>query len=177
MILVGEMRDAETARIGIQSALTGHFVLTSLHATDAAGALERFLDLDIEPFLVASSVIGVVGQRLVRRICSYCRVPYEPSVEELEFYQVSGGEAKSDFSHGEGCNFCFNTGYEDRIGVYELLLVTQEMKQLLMGRANHDEILELARTQGMRSLRDGGIELVRQDVTTISEILRNIYTI
>jgi len=177
VILVGEMRDEETARIGIQSALTGHFVLTSLHATDAAGALERFLDLDIEPFLVASSVIGVVGQRLVRRICSYCKVPYEPSVEELEFYRMSGGEAKTEFSHGEGCNFCFNTGYEDRIGVYELLLVTQEMKQLLMRRANHDEILELARTQGMRSLRDGGIELVQQDITTISEILRNIYTI
>jgi len=104
-------------------------------------------------------------------------VPYEPSVEELEFYRMSGGEAKTEFSHGEGCNFCFNTGYEDRIGVYELLLVTQEMKQLLMRRANHDEILELARTQGMRSLRDGGIELVQQDITTISEILRNIYTI
>ncbi len=177
VILVGEMRDVETARIGIQSSLTGHFVLTSLHATDAAGALERFLDLDIEPFLVASSVIGVVGQRLVRRICGYCRVPYQPSVEELEFYRVSGGEPKDEFWHGEGCNFCFHTGFEDRIGVYELLLVTQEMKQVLMRKANHDEILELARRQGMRSLRDGGIELVAQDVTTIAEVIRNMYTI
>src|SRR5207248_5092443 len=85
IILVGEMRDAETARIGIQSALTGHLVLTSLHGTDAAGALQRFLDMDIEPFLVASSVIGVVGQRLVRRICPYCRTDYTPSPEEMEF--------------------------------------------------------------------------------------------
>ena len=177
VILVGEMRDVETARIGIQSALTGHFVLTSLHATDAAGALERFLDLDIEPFLVASSVVGVVGQRLVRRICRYCRTPYEPPVEELRFYQLAGGPPKQTFWHGEGCNFCFRTGFEDRVGVYELLTVSQEMKELLMRRANHDEIHALAVQQGMRSLRDGGIALVADDVTTISEVLRNIYTV
>jgi type IV pilus assembly protein PilB len=177
VILVGEMRDVETARIGIQSALTGHFVLTSLHATDAAGALERFLDLDIEPVLVASSVVGVVGQRLVRRICRYCRAPYEPPVEELRFYELAGGPPKQTFWHGEGCNFCFRTGFEDRVGVYELLTVSQEMKELLMRRANHDEIHALAVQQSMRSLRDGGIALVADDVTTISEVLRNIYTV
>ena len=177
VILVGEMRDVETARIGIQSALTGHFVLTSLHATDAAGALERFLDLDIEAFLVASSVVGVVGQRLVRRICRYCRAPYDPPIEERRFYDLAGGPAKETFWHGEGCNFCFRTGYEDRVGVYELLTVTQEMKELLMRKANHDEIHALAVQQGMRSLRDGGIALVADDVTTISEVLRNIYTV
>jgi type IV pilus assembly protein PilB len=177
VILVGEMRDVETARIGIQSALTGHFVLTSLHATDAAGALERFLDLDIEAFLVASSVVGVVGQRLVRRICRYCRATYEPPIEERRFYDLAGGPAKETFWHGEGCNFCFRTGYEDRVGVYELLTVTQEMKELLMRKANHDEIHALAVQQGMRSLRDGGIALVADDVTTISEVLRNIYTV
>src|SRR4029077_10317737 len=111
------MRDVETARIGIQSALTGHLVLTSLHGTDAAGALERFLDLDIEPFLIASSVVGVVGQRLVRRICRFCAQPYEPSIEELDFYFEAGGPAKEVFFEGEGCNFCFRTGYEDRVGV------------------------------------------------------------
>jgi type IV pilus assembly protein PilB len=177
VILVGEMRDVETARIGIQSALTGHFVLTSLHATDAAGALERFLDLGIEPFLVASSVVGVVGQRLVRRICPSCAVPYQPSPEELEFYAQAGGPRKRQFFQGEGCNFCFRTGYEDRIGVYELLLITQEMKQLLMRKANHDEIQELAIAQGMRSLRDGGVQLVADGVTTISEVIRSLYTI
>jgi type IV pilus assembly protein PilB len=177
VILVGEMRDVETARIGIQSALTGHFVLTSLHATDAAGAVERFLDLGIEPFLVASSVVGVVGQRLVRRVCRSCAVPFEPSVEELEFYEQAGGPPGVKFFQGEGCNFCFRTGYEDRIGVYELLRITQEMKQLLMRKANHDEIQELAIEQGMRSLRDGGIQLVADGVTTISEVIRSLYTI
>ncbi|MEA2580261.1 MAG: type pilus assembly protein PilB [Actinomycetota bacterium] len=177
VILVGEMRDVETARIGIQSALTGHFVLTSLHATDAAGALERFLDLDIEPFLIASSVVGVVGQRLVRKICRFCAQPYRPSVEELEFYRGAGGPAKDTFFQGEGCNFCFRTGYEDRVGVYELLTITPEMKKVLMSRANHDEIHALATEQGMRSLRDGGINLAAQDVTTISEVIRSIYSI
>ncbi|MDP9331348.1 MAG: GspE/PulE family protein [Actinomycetota bacterium] len=177
IILVGEMRDAETARIGIQSALTGHFVLTSLHATDASGALARFLDLGIEPFLVASSVAGVVGQRLVRRICRSCRAPYKPSAEELDFYRACGGPPKEYFWQGEGCNFCLRTGFEDRIGVYELLLMTGEMRQLISGRARHEQIQELAVRQGMRTLRDGGIQLVAQDVTTISEVLRNIYSV
>jgi type IV pilus assembly protein PilB len=177
IILVGEMRDVETARIGIQSALTGHLVLTSLHGTDAAGALERFLDLGIEPFLVASSVIGVVGQRLVRRTCRYCSVPYEPPPEEIDFYRRMGGPEKTEWWHGEGCNFCFRTGFEDRIGVYELLVVTEELRQLIARKARHDEIQQLAVSQGMRTLRDGGIRLVAEDVTTISEILRNIYVV
>ena len=177
IILVGEMRDVETARIGIQSALTGHLVLTSLHGTDAAGALERFLDLGIEPFLVASSVVGIVGQRLVRRICRYCSVPYRPSDEELEFYRRAGGPAKEEFWRGEGCNFCFRTGFEDRVGVYELLTVTEPMRQLIARKARHDEIQELAIAEGMRTLRDGGIQLVADDATTISEVLRNIYSI
>src|SRR6266480_2824977 len=177
IILVGEMRDVETARIGIQSALTGHLVLTSIHATDAAGALARFLDLGIEPFLVASSVIGVVGQRLVRRICRSCRAPYTPTPEELNFYRESGGAPKDLFWQGEGCNFCFRTGFEDRIGVYELLLLTEEMRQLISRKARHEEIYDLAVRQGMRTLRDGGIELVTEDVTTISEVLRNIYSV
>ena len=175
IILVGEMRDVETARIGIQSALTGHLVLTSLHGTDAAGALERFLDLGIEPFLVASSVIGVVGQRLVRRICRYCSVRIGLRDEEIEFYRRVGGPEKEEFWHGEGCNFCLRTGYEDRIGVYELLAVTDGMRAADRQKARHDEIQELAIEQGMRTLRDSGIQLVADDVTTISEVLRNIY--
>jgi type IV pilus assembly protein PilB len=175
IILVGEMRDVETARIGIQSALTGHLVLTSLHGTDAAGALERFLDLGIEPFLVASSVVGVVGQRLVRRICRSCSVTYRPPDEEIEFYLHLGGPPKDEFLRGEGCNFCFQTGFEDRIGVYELLVVTEPMRQLIARKARHDEIQELAVAEGMRSLRDAGIQLVAHDVTTISEVLRHIY--
>ena len=177
IILVGEMRDVETARIGIQSALTGHLVLTSLHGTDAAGALERFLDLGIEPFLVASSVVGIVGQRLVRRICRYCSVPYRPSDEELEFYRRAGGPAKEEFWRGEGCNFCFRTGFEDRVGVYELLTVTEPMRQLIARKARHDEIQELAIARGDAHASRRGIQLVADDATTISEVLRNIYSI
>jgi type IV pilus assembly protein PilB len=175
VILVGEMRDAETARIGIQSALTGHLVLTSLHATDAATALQRFLDMGIEPFLVASSVLGVVGQRLVRRICRFCKVPYEPTPEELRFYKDAGGPPKFGFWHGEGCNFCFRTGHEDRIGIYELLRISDEMRSLIMRRAPHDEIRTLATSQGMRTLLDGGVRFIEQDVTTISEVVRSVF--
>ena len=135
VILVGEIRDVETARIAVQSALTGHFVLSSLHATDAVSALHRFLDMGIESFLIASSVLAVVGQRLVRRICSECRAPYEPTAEEIAFYEEIGGTPKTKFFHGEGCNFCSGTGYQDRIGVYEVLRMTDEMRAARGGGA------------------------------------------
>ena len=113
----------------------------------------------------------------MRRICRYCSVPYRPSDEELEFYRRAGGPAKEEFWRGEGCNFCFRTGFEDRVGVYELLTVTEPMRQLIARKARHDEIQELAIAEGMRTLRDGGIQLVADDATTISEVLRNIYSI
>src|SRR5947209_12662084 len=119
VILVGEVRDAETARIAVQSALTGHRVLSSLHATDAVAALHRFLDMGIESFLIASSVLAVVGQRLLRRTCESCKVPYKPNEEEMAFYNEVGGRPKRSFFAGEGCNLCAGTGYQDRIGVYE----------------------------------------------------------
>jgi type IV pilus assembly protein PilB len=177
VILVGEMRDAETVRIAVQSALTGHFVLSSLHATDAASALTRLLDMGIEEFLIASSVIGIVGQRLLRRTCRACRVPYEPSAEEMAFYQQSGGKPKQQFFHGAGCNFCTNTGYQERIGVYELLKVTDEIKSLLVGHASHDDLRTMAIRQGMRPMREEAIRLAGEDVTTISEVIRSIYTV
>ncbi len=178
MILVGEMRDVETSRIAVQSALTGHFVLSSLHATDAVSALYRFLDMGIESFLVASSVIGVVGQRLVRRMCQYCRVHYTPSAEELAFYLEAGGPDKDVFWMGEGCNYCAGTGYSDRVGVYELLTVTEEMREILVqARPSHEEMRKLAMKQGLVPLRTEGTRLVADDVTTIAEILRSIYTL
>jgi type IV pilus assembly protein PilB len=178
MILVGEIRDAETARIAVQSALTGHFVLSSLHATDSVSALYRFLDMGIEAFLVASSVIGVVGQRLVRTTCSYCRQPVTPTPEELAFYYEVGGAAKHQFWAGAGCHLCAGTGYSGRIGVYELLSVTEEMRELLVNpHPSHDEMRRLAAAQGLVPLREGGARLVEQDRTTIAEILRSIYLI
>jgi type IV pilus assembly protein PilB len=177
VILVGEIRDVETARIAVQSALTGHFVLSSLHATDSVSALHRFLDMGIESFLIASSVIAIVGQRLVRRICPSCTTRYTPSSEELNFYEESGGAPKSDFYHGTGCNFCGHTGYQDRIGVYELLQMTPEIKRLIVGWATQDELRRLAQKQGMRTLRDEAIDLVSQDTTTIAEVIRSIYAV
>jgi type IV pilus assembly protein PilB len=175
VILVGEMRDVETARIAVQSALTGHLVLSSLHATDATAALHRFLDMGIESFLVSSSVVGVMAQRLVRRICESCREPFEPSADELAFYEEWGGKPKTDFTHGVGCNFCAGTGYVDRVGVYELLKVTPAIKQLIVDHAPRDVIWQCAIDEGMTTLRDEALRVIEEDVTTISDVLRSVY--
>ncbi|MGH9247358.1 MAG: GspE/PulE family protein [Acidimicrobiales bacterium] len=177
VILVGEIRDGETARIAVQSALTGHSVLSTLHGTDAVAALHRLLDMGVESFLIASSVLAVVGQRLVRRICRACVAPYQPNLEELAFFQEAGGDPDRKFVHGEGCNFCAGTGYQDRIGVFELLRVTPEIKRLVVGWATQEELRRLAVAQGMRTLQQEAIELVKQDVTTISEVIRSIYAL
>ena len=177
VILVGEIRDVETARVAVQSALTGHLVLSSLHATDSVSALHRFLDMGIESFLIASSVLAVVGQRLVRRICPACKARYTPSDEELMFFEESGSSDKQDFYQGEGCNFCAGTGYQDRVGVYELLRITPEIKRLVVGWATQEELRRLAQKQGMRTLRQEAMALVEQDVTTVSEVIRSIYSL
>jgi type IV pilus assembly protein PilB len=141
VILVGEIRDVETARIAIQSALTGHFVLSSLHATDATLALHRLLDMGIEHFLVAASVTAVLSQRLLRRVCTHCREPYAPPPEELALLETIGGNPPPDgFVRGAGCNFCAQTGYLERIGVYEMMPVTAAIRELVLGRAPHDEL-------------------------------------
>jgi type IV pilus assembly protein PilB len=177
VILVGEIRDVETARVAVQSALTGHFVISSMHATDSVSALHRFLDMGIESFLIASSVVAVVGQRLVRRICPSCKTPYTPTDEEMAFYEDCGGPAKDVFYHGTGCHYCGDTGYQDRIGVYELLHLTPEIKRLIVGWATQDELRNLAKKQGMRTLRQEATDLVVQDVTTIAEVIRSMYTL
>ena len=178
VILVGEIRDQETARIAVQAALTGHFVMSSLHATDSVAALHRFLDMGIEAFLLSSSVLGVVSQRLVRRICQNCATPYEPTPEEMAFYVEGGGDgSKKVFLKGTGCHICASTGYQDRIGVYEFLHMTPEIRRLLVGWATQDELRRVAINQGMRTLRTEGLALVEQDITTISEVIRSIYAL
>lgn len=178
VILVGEIRDTETARIAVRSALTGHLVLSSIHATDAASAIQRFVDMGIEPFLLTSSVIGVVAQRLVRRICSDCKVEYRPTADELAFYREAGGDGRQKFFKGEGCSFCAGTGYLGRIGVYELLTLNDAIREKVVLGASRDEIREIAIAElGMTTLREEGIDLVNQKVTTISEVVRHIWTI
>ncbi len=177
VILVGEVRDVETTRVAVQSALTGHFVISSMHATDSVAALHRLLDMGIESFLVASSVLAVVGQRLLRRICVSCKATYSPTDEEILFYEESGGEPKDVFYHGAGCNYCSHTGYQDRIGIYELLVMSPEIRRLIVGWATQEELRTLAVKQGMRTLRQEALNLVAQDVTTISEVIRSVYTL
>ena len=177
VILVGEIRDVETTRVAVQSALTGHFVVSSLHATDSVSALHRFLDMGIESFLIASSVLAVVGQRLLRRVCPSCKTPYTPTEEEMAFYFDSGGAPKDSFYQGTGCNFCAGTGYKDRIGIYELLIMTPELRRLVVGWATQEELRNMAVKQGMRTLRQEAINLVTQDITSIAEVIRSVYTL
>ncbi len=177
-ILVGEIRDIETARIATQAALTGHFVLSSLHATDSVSALHRFIDMGIEPFLIASALLGVVGQRLIRKTCPHCFEPYKPSPEELAFYErATDGAEKTEWFHGAGCNFCGNTGYLGRVGIYEVLKITDEMKKLIVDNAPHEEIRSLALTQGLFTLREQALRLVQDDSTTVDEVLRTVYVL
>jgi type IV pilus assembly protein PilB len=176
VILVGEIRDVETAGIAVQSALTGHFVLSSLHATDAVSALHRLLDMGIEHFLVASSVSAVLAQRLVRRICRHCTERYQPSQQELALLAAIDGRPPEDgFVRGAGCNFCAHTGYLDRVGVYEMMPVTEAIRAHILARAGHDEIRQTARMEGMRTLQEEAARMVADGVTTPAEILRSIY--
>jgi type IV pilus assembly protein PilB len=175
-ILVGEIRDVDTARIAIQSALTGHFVLSSLHGTDAVAALHRLLDMGIEAFLVASAIVGVVSQRLLRKTCENCKEQYTPGAEELAvFRQHSGGSDKTVFYRGKGCSYCSNTGYRERIGVYELLRITPEVRRLIVGWATTEELRRLAVAQGMRTMLREAMQMVEDDVTTIPEVVRTLF--
>jgi type IV pilus assembly protein PilB len=176
VILVGEIRDVETARIAVQSALTGHFVLSSLHATDAVSALHRLLDMGIESFLVASSISAVLSQRLLRRVCGNCQETYDPPPQELAFLQAMGGHVpENGFVRGTGCNFCTQTGYLERIGVYEMMPVTDAIRELILDRASHDDLRKLARSEGMRTLQEESMRLVETGVTNLAEVLRSIY--
>ncbi|WP_394936568.1 GspE/PulE family protein, partial [uncultured Ilumatobacter sp.] len=165
-----------TARIAIQSALTGHFVLSSLHGTDAVAALHRLLDMGIEAFLVASSIVGVVSQRLLRKMCDNCREPYTPGADELAvFRQHSGGSEKTTFFRGVGCSYCSGTGYRDRVGIYELLKITPEIRRLIVGWATTEELRRLAVAQGMRTMLREAMQNVEDDVTTIQEVIRTLF--
>jgi type IV pilus assembly protein PilB len=177
IILVGEIRDRETAEIAVQSALTGHLVLSSLHATDAVGALLRFIDMGIDGFLIASSVIAVVAQRLVRKICDGCKVTYEPSAADIEFARSLGREAPSQLYRGRGCARCNMTGYFDRIGVFEVLVMTDQLRRQVIARASKRKLVDEAVAGGMTPLRVDAWDKVTVGVTTVSEVLRSVYII
>ena len=178
VILVGEIRDAETARIAVQSALTGHFVLSSLHATDAVSALHRLLDMGIESFLVASSITAVMSQRLLRRVCDNCKEKYDPPPAEMALLHAMGGQVPEiGFVRGAGCNFCTQTGYLERIGVYEMMPVSDGIRELIIDRGSHADVSKLARSEGMRTLQEESMRLVEAGVTNLAEVLRTIYVV
>jgi type IV pilus assembly protein PilB len=175
IILVGEIRDEETARIAMQASLTGHFVLSSLHAVDSVAAIHRFTDMGIEPFLVASALSGVVGQRLLRRICSNCRAPYQPTPAEIRILAEQVDAQPSAWLKGTGCNMCNNTGYRGRVGVYELLQVTDVIREMIVARATHHELRAVAVEEGMRTMQEQAFGLVVDGMTTVEDVLRSVY--
>jgi type IV pilus assembly protein PilB len=178
VILIGEIRDVETAQIAVQSALTGHLVMASLHAADAVGALYRFLDMGLESYLVASAVIGVVAQRLVRINCTACSSPVEARPEEVVFYRgIRGGHAGVKQMVGSGCRQCSNTGFYDRRGVFECLAVDDEIRELIVDRVHQTQLRERVRAKGMRTLQDAVCDMIDEGQTTIAEAMRTVYVI
>jgi type IV pilus assembly protein PilB len=172
-IMVGETRDLETAQIAIQASLTGHLVFTTLHTNDAPSAIARLIDMGVEPFLIASSLEGVLAQRLVRKICSNCRTPYEPSEAILRQIGLSVHEVgDKNFYYGTGCDQCNNTGYKGRKGIYELLDITEPIRELITARSPSVVIRQKAIELGMSTLRADGLRSIFDGETTIEEVLK-----
>ncbi len=173
VIMVGEIRDGETAEIAIHASLTGHLVFSTLHTNDAAGAITRLLDMGVEPFLAASSVVAIVAQRLVRVLCPSCRKPYQPTAEELAKLglRANRGAAVTAF-HAGGCGACVSTGYRGRTGIYEILAMDDELRALVLAKSDANAIKTVAIQHGMRTLREDGAHKVLSGVTTTEEVLR-----
>ncbi|MFH1778460.1 MAG: type II secretion system ATPase GspE [Candidatus Omnitrophota bacterium] len=178
IIMVGEIRDPETAQIAIQASLTGHLVFSTLHTNDASGALTRMIDMGIEPFLITSTLVAVFAQRLVRKICLDCKEEYTPEPEILGDIGLSLEEAKTKkFYHGAGCSKCNNTGYKGRTGIFELLVMNEKIRSLLLERAHTVMIKKAAVDSGMKSLLQDGLDKIYSGITTIEEVLREAQTL
>ncbi|RMF94216.1 MAG: type II secretion system protein GspE [Candidatus Schekmanbacteria bacterium] len=173
IVMVGEIRDVETAEISIHASLTGHLVLSTLHTNDSAGAVTRLLDMGIEPFLIASSLCGVIAQRLVRVLCPDCKEEYEPDDDELNNIGLSRSMLKNGkIYRGKGCPSCLNMGYKGRIGIFEIMKIDDSIKKLILERADSTTIRNEAIRKGMKLLKDDGIKKVIDGITTIEEVLR-----
>ena len=177
VILVGEIRDRDTAAIAIQASLTGHLVLSSIHANDSVGAVSRLLDLGIEPFLISSSVIGIVAQRMVRRVCAHCRKRIAASPEDRAIYEKEMSEKRTEFFYGQGCNYCANTGYLGRCGVFEIFALSEETRHMVLTGAGEETIRQRAIQEGMVTMWRDSMIKVKQGITTPNELLRNVYSI
>ena len=177
VILIGEIRDKETALISTQASITGHLVMSSVHSNDTVSTIFRMIDLGVEPFLISSALIGVVAQRMVRRVCPYCSRPTSVDAEEREAYENEMKEKRTEFIVGAGCNFCAGTGYLGRTGIFEVMLVSEAIRRMIVRSAGADEIRAQAKKDGMDSLWHDGMLKVKMGVTTPHEVMRNVYSI
>jgi type IV pilus assembly protein PilB len=179
IIMVGEIRDSETALIAIEAALTGHLVFSTLHTNDAPGSVARLMDMGIEPFLIASSFTGVLAQRLLRMVCVKCKEPYRPPLDAVKRLGVTEdllNRPDLTFYRGRGCEYCKGSGYKGRTGVYELMPVTDKIRELILARASSYAIREAAVEAGMHTLKDDAMEKILLGITTLEESLRVIYS-
>ena len=172
VIMVGEIRDRDTAQIAVQASLTGHMVFSTLHTNDAPGAVTRLLDMGVEPFMVISTVIGVLAQRLVRALCPQCRQPYDPTAEDLVALRLQPDDVEHHLMRAVGCDACQGIGFKGRIGLYELLVMGERLRPLVLERASVSELRAAAGADGMRTLRDDGISKVLAGITTVEEMIR-----
>jgi len=175
IIMVGEIRDSETAQIAVQAALTGHLVLSTLHTNDAASAITRLIDMNVETFLISSSVIALIAQRLVRVICEKCKEEYIPGKDVLSGLNIqanSNDDGKVKLYRGTGCSFCKNTGYYGRTSIYELIVLDEDIRTLIISKASSNIIKDTAIKKGMKTLKDSGLKKALQGITTIEEVLR-----
>ena len=171
VVMVGEMRDAETAQIAIQAALTGHLVFSTVHTNSAPATITRLIDMGIEPFLVSSTIIGVLAQRLVRQICSSCKEPYEPHPEQLRELGLGTSQVNATFYRGRGCPACRETGYRGRLGLHELLIMGDSIKDVILKSSDANEIKRAALRHGLITLRMDGVQKIRAGLTTVEEVL------
>ena len=177
VILVGEIRDHETASTAVQASLTGHLVLSSIHANDSVGAIFRLVDLGVEPFLITSALLGVLSQRLVRRVCEHCRETREVPLRERSAYTQQMGEDLVQAAYGAGCSHCAGTGYRGRIAVFELLTMDDRLRRMVLQNANSDELRAAAAEQGMRPMLHDGMTKVKLGITTPTEVLKKIFAL
>ncbi len=173
IILVGEIRDLETAQIAVQASLTGHLVFSTLHTNDAPSTIARLLDLGLEPFLVTATLEGIVGQRLVRKICDNCKLEYQPTEEILMELNLSPDDiAGKQFYYGKGCDYCNNTGYRGRMGIYEIMVLDDNMREAIMNRASTNVLRDMALKKGMETMREAGLMAIYEGMTTIEEVVK-----
>ncbi|HRX84196.1 MAG TPA: GspE/PulE family protein, partial [Phycisphaerae bacterium] len=173
VILVGEIRDLETAQISVQASLTGHLVFTTLHTNDAPSSIARLLDLGLEPFLVTATLEAVVAQRLVRRICPNCKTEFSPSEEMLMELAIKPEDVGDrPFYYGRGCDYCNNTGYRGRMGLYEIMVLDDHLRELIMRHASSNLLRQEAIKRGMRTLRQAGMSAIYDGITTIEEVVK-----